>query len=413
MSKWLKWVHGGVIRTATAADHKLQTYFLGKAPRLQYAPISSNPTSTPYSDDEEPTIEELEESTKPTSLIRRASTVFSSRSKPRSRSIYGTSASVSTVNLSLPLSGSEPMRRTGSAGRASMETGGSPSTIGRSPALQNLKNLAGVMSSRNLTFGPTSYDSRGTNSTAPSSNFLATPDKSKMAISPSEVDIGLGEGFGSFTTDLGLVIPTLKAGHPSRGPSDTSVSISRSTSGSGSDRHSLVEMPEYPPTPPTPNRSHTTYQEPTPILPPSRFPSDPIFSMALSQASHAECEPWTTFDILRIVLNKPYRPWGFRYEDVIPRSHVWVGEDDKLISKESVLWMEEVCGATVDRRVGEGHNLLSSPKVLCDLFKCVGEDARTAWRMEEEERDVDQEIREKERAEKLREEGLRKVRRAR
>jgi hypothetical protein len=356
--------------------------------------------------DDEPPMEELEESSKPPSLIRRASTVFSSRTKPRSRSIYGTSASVSTVNLSLPFSGSgsESMRRTGSAGRTSME-GGSPSTIGRSPALKNLKNLAGMRSMRNLPFGPTSHDSRGSTSTAPSSNLLSTPDK-RMAISPSEVDIGLGEGFGSFTTDLGLVIPTQKSGHSLRMSSDTSMSISRSTSGSGSDRRSLVEIPEYPPIIPED-------QPLPPLLPPSRFPSDPVFSMALSQASHAECEPGTTSDILRIVLNKPHRPYGFRYEDVIPRSHVWVGEEDKLISKESVVWMEEMCGAKVERRVGEGHNLLSSPAVLCDVFKRLGEDARDGWRLEEDERKREEEVKERERAERLREEGLRRVRRGR
>ncbi|EIW66282.1 hypothetical protein TREMEDRAFT_35111 [Tremella mesenterica DSM 1558] len=37
--KWLKWVPNTVIKSATAAEHRLQTYFLGKPPPLTYKPI--------------------------------------------------------------------------------------------------------------------------------------------------------------------------------------------------------------------------------------------------------------------------------------------------------------------------------------------------------------------------------------
>ena len=40
MSKWLKWVPGSVIKTATRADHRLHSFFIGKAPKLGFKPVA-------------------------------------------------------------------------------------------------------------------------------------------------------------------------------------------------------------------------------------------------------------------------------------------------------------------------------------------------------------------------------------
>lgn len=68
--------------------------------------------------------------------------------------------------------------------------------------------------------------------------------------------------------------------------------------------------------------------------------------------------------------------------------------------------MEEVCGSTVERRAGEGHNLMSSPSVLVDLFKCLGEEAREGQTLEarkEKQRKVDVE---KDREDRWKAEGV-------
>lgn len=273
--------------------------------------------------------------------------------------------------------------------------------MGRSPGLKDLKNLAGQRSTAALFPGPPSSMSKATSCSTPSTDMPLTPEQTRLAISASELDFGLGEGFGSFGTDLGLAVPLVasKSRESSQTESGSSASISRKSS-------TLSESPDTS----LPSIPASTSFELATTLPASAFPDTSAFSTALSQASHAECEPGTTSDILRILLNKPYRPWGFRYEDVIPRTHVWVGTEDKLINVKSVEWMKEACGSTVERIVGEGHNLMSNPTVLVDLFKMLGKEAREGKEQEEREareREVKdrQEEDERERRERREKEG--------
>ncbi len=94
-------------------------------------------------------------------------------------------------------------------------------------------------------------------------------------------DFGLGEGFDSLGTDLSLAIP----------------------------------LPLQ--------RSSTTFGH-------ARPPIGSALTQALMQASHAECEPGTTADLLSIVLNRDSRLHDFSYIDVRHPCKIWWGtKDDK------------------------------------------------------------------------------------
>ena len=96
--------------------------------------------------------------------------------------------------------------------------------------------------------------------------------------------------------------------------------------------------------------------------------------IALLQASHAECEPGTTTELLSIVLQRPGLPWGFSYQDIIQPTLIQWGEEDDKVSEKSVRWMERCMtkgGAEVKVIEGEGHNLLTSAEVMCDVFQMI------------------------------------------
>ena len=105
----------------------------------------------------------------------------------------------------------------------------------------------------------------------------------------------------------------------------------------------------------------------------------PALTTALLQASHAECEPGTTNDLLAIILNRPHRPWGFDYTDLNNPVKIWWGSEDERISEKSVRWMERSMvkgGAEVKIVLGEGHNLMTCATVMCEVFESMSKEAR-------------------------------------
>jgi hypothetical protein len=110
-----------------------------------------------------------------------------------------------------------------------------------------------------------------------------------------------------------------------------------------------------------------------------RYLSTPEFALALEQASHAECEPGTTADVIRVIVNRPYRSFAFLYENIPFKTHVWYGTDDKMVSEKSVRWMKEKCGSELTIKKGVAHGMLSESGVVGELFSALGEEARGNW----------------------------------
>ena len=111
---------------------------------------------------------------------------------------------------------------------------------------------------------------------------------------------------------------------------------------------------------------------------PEKPPTDAALLHALDQASHAECEPGTTDDLLTIILNRPARSWGFSYADLTQPATIWWGSEDERVSEKSVRWMERVMYEGTELKIvpGGDHNLMRSVPVMCDIFQAIADETR-------------------------------------
>lgn len=305
--KWLKWVPNGVIKSATAAEWKLQSYFLGKPPPLVLKPVG-----------------------------------------------YTFTPPASTTHL--------PLGSSRNASRLSLGPG-SPA-LGRKPSL--LHRASSIML-RSKSAEPDTPDSGRTAMAKPNGNLAvpslgsSVPLHKQAAPSPRALDFGLSEGFDTFTADL------------KPPPSASSSQPRRSLISSYSYSYS------YSRTPPAKPKASRSAQAGSPAP-----PSGPSFGVALQQASHAECEPGTTSDLLSIVLNREHanRPWQYalNYADFSLPVKIYWGADDDKISEKSVRWLEKTIKAGVELRVlpGEGHNLMTSTNTMLDVFQSLAAEIASA-----------------------------------
>lgn len=264
--KWLKYVPNGVIKSAFAAEWKLQTYRLGKPPPLVHHPVSSMQIT-------------------PT--------------RPHSARVHSETPSPS----------SESQRSTALARRASQILGGKFEPPSTSPSRTTFIRV-------NPAYIP-SEPSFGTNTTTSGSSMtsfqLKSPDQPK-------------ESFDTLSSNVADVLWLPLS------PSKTRVA--------------------------------------------DKPPTDAALLQALEQASHAECEPGTTDDIMTIILNRASLPWGFTYADLHHPATIWWGDQDERISERSVRWMERVMPAGTELKIvpGADHNLMRSVPVMCEIFQTISEE---------------------------------------
>lgn len=274
-----------------------------------------------------------------------------------------------------------PLHPSMSASRLSVGGGGSPG-LGRKPSL--LHRASSIVlrsksaepgagpSGSGLGSGSGSRGAGGNTSTRSNNGHLAIPSLGSSVslhkvATPSPLDFGLSEGFDNFTSDMKG--PKLPASQPSQ-------SKQKSRLSTYSYSYSYSRTPPAKSTS-TSHRSSTRTGSPAP-------PSGPSFGIALQQASHAECEPGTTSDLLSIVLNRENanRPWQYalNYADFcLPVKIYWGDEDDK-ISEKSVRWLEKTIKAGAELKVlpGEGHNLMTSTQTMLDVFQSLAGEIQAA-----------------------------------
>jgi hypothetical protein len=194
---------------------------------------------------------------------------------------------------------------------------GSATQMGRSPRMRNLKIVGALRSQSDNSLSPIPiHTALNTPSTSSASMHLLTPNHPEA---DEPLDFGPGEGF-SLTAQTLSTLPA----HPSL----------------------------------------------------SKPPLGPSLTHALTQSSHAESEPGTTSDLLRIVLNRPNRPWGYSYADLTGKvaMEVWWGEEDDKVGERGMRWLESV-GARLRVVKGEGHNLMTCSEVLLEVFASLRKDA--------------------------------------
>ncbi|KAL5639076.1 hypothetical protein ACGC1H_006558 [Rhizoctonia solani] len=128
-----------------------------------------------------------------------------------------------------------------------------------------------------------------------------------------------------------------------------------------------------PPRPTLDARSPTTPIPPSPRSP-NPNPKTVTLASALLQASHAESLKGGTADLLSI-LERDSKPWGFSYADVRQPVRVWYGDRDDKIGIGSVRWMERVMKSCEVRIVkGAGHSLMTHAEVVVEVLESIAKE---------------------------------------
>lgn len=341
----------------------MQSYFLGKPPPLTYSPIGYNATPAssstylPFGAGRNASLLSVGGASgaqrKP-SLLHRASSIVLRTKNVNTIHTIPEPEYVSIAELTAVESGTLPLLPLGTKHWKGI---GSSAVKGGKGADKLQLPVSGHAK------GSTPWSKQANNS---SISLHRSP-----SIAPGPLDFGLSEGFDNFPD--GINPPPLGSSKPRKGFSAYSYSYSYSYSRSPTSATKIKP----------PSSSTSTSNRPPSPSP----PTGPSFGVALQQASHAECEPGTTSDLLSIVLGRQHanRPWQYalNYADFsLPVKIYWGQEDDK-ISEKSVRWMERTMTAGVELLVleGEGHNLMTSSGTMLSVFQSLAEEVAAAAKL--------------------------------
>ncbi|RXK34679.1 hypothetical protein M231_08066 [Tremella mesenterica] len=374
--KWLKWVPNTVIKSATAAEHRLQTYFLGKPPPLTYKPIgftapplpprlsSQSPRSS------SPTIKPSPNTSPNPNTLSKFESHDSKTQSPRTPLVRSLSK-VTTKRLSR---------------QGSILGLRSPPSLQRADSTP-IRNTPEVDMKRKLV-------QRANSEVVQKRNSLESSIQ-------AAINIGLPEGFPSLGTNLRLSFPPSSSSSSSSSFCHISPPREEIEKNGMHDRHSTEPQKSN-----SPSRSQQNQirqfdhgndlvrlsQEDHPPIRDLKLnrtssatrPSEEgekkkprltgAMLVALEQASHAESEPGTTSDLLGVVLAR--QAWGFSYSDLpseIPVRIYWGKEDDR-VGEKGIRWLERNLNAEVVVLSGEGHGLVSRGGVMFDVLKGLARD---------------------------------------
>ncbi|KAL7424147.1 hypothetical protein Q5752_001732 [Cryptotrichosporon argae] len=308
--KWLKWVPNGVIKSAMAAEWRLESYLLGKAPAAALA-ASATTTAAPVS------ISAPQQPPMPPSVEPPLS-----RTSTDTAQTTGSHASHTSCPLSRASVASLTLQRSATPGR--------PSSAG-----------AAVMAVE-----PGRSQSDPLVPRRPTRTLIQADDMAFFA-----------DGFDTFTIGL---------------------------------EHAALAAPHALPPAPAPTLSPATPSAPEPAPEERIAPSYAALLAAATRASHAECLQGTTADLLSVVLGRDAKPWGVSYADLAARAgpgggdgggssggapaKIWYGSADERVALRGMRWVQHAAQAELEVVPGEGHNLMSSMRVMCDVLDCLATD---------------------------------------
>ncbi|KAF9650656.1 hypothetical protein BDM02DRAFT_3127487 [Thelephora ganbajun] len=395
--KWLKYVPNGLLRTAQAAEWKVQAWMLGKPPTIAYEGIGFDPQQ-----EREQVNDNGQIPIDPTSSTQRlpcqndisnqhlvsppadgrpsiSSSVFSEYDDLRD--FEGRFESQSTVrgHPSRPLeklrvTTEKAAKRKGSKSFLGKLKGGNSQPPSPTPekippsAPRKLKALRSMGSLRGK--GSTS-SGRSSTTTKPSAPSPQLPQKLNIDID-TRIEFGI-ENWGSRTPS-----PAKRGVDSSPEPPPSSFkrvegvrSISLGTTNSRSPYAYYPPSPTIPSLPSTPTTdtyTGTSY--------------DASLANALIASSHAESAKGAHNDLL-LILNHDRVPWGFTYQDYPHTVAVWYGDKDERIAESAVRWLEQTMGherCQVKVVKGADHGLMYNTTVVLDVFDKVHEYAKQCKR---------------------------------
>ncbi|UZJ56533.1 hypothetical protein CBS101457_005853 [Exobasidium rhododendri] len=331
--KWLKYIPDGIIKTAQAADWKMQAWKLG----VNKAPIVALP-------DEK---EEEEEEEEGGDCLNEREKGWSPAYETRSSSSSSTTATSHFVRSF----DSDPLAAATSAQSSSSRQVVRPPTLMFEQGGLDHYLADGKWSAGTDTSWTTRDNSLSAATTSPSTTSLACP---------------------STTQDKPRAGKTL---HSKKSHSFMRRSPSTSTSIFSEHQHQNKPTPALPgQRSPSTERSvsspWTTARTANEIDVDS---SESGFDLttALLRASHSESlRGGGTNDLLVILGRSSQKPWGFTYTDVEHNILVWHGDKDERINLSSVLWMErEMKECKVNLVKGATHGLMTNISVVVEALE--------------------------------------------
>ncbi|PPQ69066.1 hypothetical protein CVT25_004241 [Psilocybe cyanescens] len=371
--KWLKYVPNSILKTAQAAEWKIQAWMIGKPPTIAYEGIGYTAPST------------LKTTNGPSSRAAVNLNNISSESRPRPSmgsnfSEYddlgdfdGRFESRSTLGLK--------QRPVSQYGRRASEEAAVPVTK-RKTSRGILDRLKGSPTSpQPVEKAPTSAGKklkalRSMGSLKSKSQTQHSSEPSSPQLPPSlHIDVGLGLENLSWaeTMENDIDNVNLHTARPHMYGNGSMGSLPRST-GSRSISFTSSKAATSMPGSPTPSSLNVSFGQ-------SQSGSrnhQVAIGNALIAASHAESAKGTHNDLLQI-LNHENHSWGFSYSSYPHGVRIWYGDRDEKIAENAVRWMERTMGTdrcSVKVVKGADHGLMYRSSAVVDVLEWI----LSAWR---------------------------------
>jgi hypothetical protein len=339
--KWLKYVPNGILKTAQAAEWKIQAWMIGKPPTITYEGIGYNARPSAKSNSRSNPVYPSQMDTHSISRPSLGSSSFSEyddlkdfEGRFESRSTLGAGNQESKFSTTKTKSSRRFLERLkGSSFPHDEKTSGT-------------KKLKGLRSMGSL---------KGKSSTI----RKVTDPSPQIPLPPSlqiEVDLSLHDldWTKSLNSELGV---RRDSSSINTGPGRRSISFTAPKTAMS--------------VPPSPTTSSMTSSYAHSISSNTTNTTSPMtLSNALFAASHAESAKGTHNDLLQI-LNHDNQPWGFSYSSYPHKVRLWYGDRDEKIAENAVRWMERTMGndrCTVKVVKGADHALMFNTEVVLEVF---------------------------------------------
>ncbi|KAI0778019.1 hypothetical protein BD413DRAFT_466306 [Trametes elegans] len=404
--KWLKYVPNGLLKTAQAAEWKVQAWMLGKPPTIAFEGIGFEVKSVPGTPSANSSTSALDT---PRSPPNSASTVTPSlaalqEQDPRPstssaafseyddlRDFEGCFESRSTLERKSTSASQSQRKRVTSEAKSTSTT----NTTTRKPSRGFLNRFKSGSSNQQT---PTATPERSSSGTGRKLKALRSmgslkgraraEQTSKLSdppvptppwIPPTPVvgggnEVGLGlEQFDWSNTSLQAArsrSPSLR--HKDLPPIDVTRDVSSPTpSTRPGGRRSISFTAGSPSSPPFMQSPQSTASK-TPVTAQS---FQAALGNALIAASHAESAKGTHNDLMQI-LNHDRLPLGFSYGAYPHSVRVWYGDRDEKIAENAVRWMENAMGpdkCQVKVIKGADHSLMFKSSVVVEVLEHIAE----------------------------------------
>ncbi|KAJ3530132.1 hypothetical protein NMY22_g8702 [Coprinellus aureogranulatus] len=397
--RWLKYVPNGILKTAQAAEWKIQAWMIGKPPTIAYEGIGYIVPKK---------IEHQKESSSNSRPSSRAPSLKSRASSLKSKTYgnLGIAQSVAGEPLSRPsIGGSSTFSEYDDLGDFNGKFGSQSTLDGqgnennseggifvgkRKPSKGFLNRLkSGSIKPEEKEKEKEKPPSTGSkkikalrsmsslkgNKSSTSRKSSASPPITSPQLPPSlkiEVNLGLNELNWDKSIELDVSNDVLQLSAATPSASEVNHSPYPRANGRRSVSFTSSKPPASIPSSPVPSTMGTNFAS---TSEPQNFQA--ALGSALIAASHAESSKGTHTDLLQI-LNHDNQPWGFSYAAYPHRVRVWYGDRDEKIAEHAVRWMERTMGDRCSVRLVKGadHGLMYRSSVVVEVLEWLME----AWR---------------------------------